>query len=671
MDRRWPLGSRAVLDNSVAHRMNQTGHAAMLSQSPSGTLRRWLAPAVVTLLGAWLRFYHLADFYSSVDHDFPLAQAIRWLQLGQWPLLGQGTSVLVANPPGMSYLMAVPWLLFGSLWGATYFTIGLNVLAVPLTYQAGRLAGGQRTGLAAATLVAANPWANYFSRGTWVQGLLPFWTTLTCALLLLALFGRAQQRCRASKAGLLFGALAALTGLTQMYLLALLSIAPVALILLLNWRRVPKRGLVAGGAVLAIATAWFGWQLARDWPNQAPKVAEFFKTSQPAHFDWTALNHAARFVTGADYEAVFGNDGTPAWQWRRKLGQMVAPLLGVVLALGLLRAVWRIANRRPDAGLWLALLIWWAVPIAALSYSSHPVNIVYLVLSLPAGYVLAAPILAPLASRRLGPPALLGLCAYSFVLVAAGTAQVAAQPAAYSLDYLSVGAVLKVTAVAQAVAGEYHLDEFYTPLLSESLTAKVGQPLQAISWSPLPEVELFQVDRPSVYMRLEHGGRPPALRLGTTVAEVAYPGQALITFDLIRAYTRAELAALPQHRIGWRSEQGLTLVGYDVEPDNHSLWMYWTVDTLVDGREQWLYAPFVSVSDEQGRLMGRTGAPGLEGYFYRGGDVFLSHVMLPAMPAGEYHLDLGMYDGIHQLSLYLLPPGGARIDYYRGKLVIP
>jgi 4-amino-4-deoxy-L-arabinose transferase-like glycosyltransferase len=147
----------------------------------SHTLPSWLAPAFLTLLGAWLRFYHLADFYANVDHAYPIAQAIRWLQWGQWPSLGQGTSILFANPPGMSYLMAVPWALFGSEWGAAYFSAALNLLAVPLIYQAARRAGGRGTGLAAAALAAANPWLVYFSRGTWVQGLLPFWTAPTRA----------------------------------------------------------------------------------------------------------------------------------------------------------------------------------------------------------------------------------------------------------------------------------------------------------------------------------------------------------------------------------------------------------------------------------------------------------------------------------------------------------
>jgi hypothetical protein len=140
---------------------------------------------------------------------------------------------------------------------------------------------------------------------------------------------------------------------------------------------------------------------------------------------------------------------------------------------------------------------------------------------------------------------------------------------------------------------------------------------------------------------------------------------------LIRAYARAELAALPQHPVGWTSAAGLTLVGYDLEPDQRSLWVYWTVDELENGREQWLYAPFAHVVEASGRMAANVAAPGLPGYYYRQGDVFLSHLTLPALPPGNYSLDLGMEDGLHGLVVNLEPPGAAVTDHYRGALISP
>ena len=653
--------------------MLRMGADGSLSTYPVGVRGRfqllppWLAPALLTLLGAWLRFYHLTDVYANLDHAYPLAQAIRWLQLGHWPLLGQGTSVLVANPPGMAYLMAVPWLLFGSEWGAACFAAALNLLAVPLTYQAARHAAGRPAGLAAMALVAANPWVVFFSRGTWVQGLLPFWTALTFTLLLRALF----RRGRPVSGGRLWAALLALTGLTQMYLLALLSLAPVGLILAINWRRLPRRALALGGAGLLLASGWFGLQLARDWPNQAPKLAGFFENSQPAQLDATAFNHALRLVSGADFEVENGNDGSPAWPVRRLLSQVLAAALSGILLLGVLRAVWRVAVARPDAGLWLAVLIWWAAPIAALSISAHPVNIAYLLLSLPAGFVLAGPILAPLARSRLALPALAAVTGLWFALIVAGTQQVAAQPAARSLDELSIGAALRLRPVVRALVADDPQAEFYTPLDSASLSAKAGAWLPTVTWTPLPDVVQFRVGHAAIYMRLEPGGRPEPPRLAQPVAEVDYPGDERLSFDRIQPYSRAELNALPQHPVGWPSAQGLTLVGYDLAPDQRELWVYWTVDTLDDARGQWLYAPYAHVVDGAGRLAANAGAPGLPGYYYRAGDVFLSRLSLPALPPGHYFLDLGMYDGLHGLSLNLRSPDGAATDHYRAELVVP
>jgi hypothetical protein len=299
------------------------------------------------------------------------------------------------------------------------------------------------------------------------------------------------------------------------------------------------------------------------------------------------------------------------------------------------------------------------------------VNIAYLLLSLPAGFVLAAPVLAPLARSRLALPALAGLAGFWFVLIAAGTAKVAAQPASRSLDEISIGAALQLKPVAQALVDQYQLDGFYTNIEAASLTAKVGRPLEAVTWANVPDVVLFQVGRPVVYMRLATGGRPPPLRLGSTVAEIDYPDRGILTFDLIRARTRAELDGLPQHPVGWASAQGLTLVGYDLELGQQSLWVYWTVDTLGNGREQWLFAPFAHVVNAGGRTVANVAAPGLPGYYYRQGDVFLSHLALPALPPGNYSLDLGMEDGLHALTVNLEPPDGAETDHYRDGLVIP
>jgi hypothetical protein len=123
--------------------------------------------------------------------------------------------------------------------------------------------------------------------------------------------------------------------------------------------------------------------------------------------------------------------------------------------------------------------------------------------------------------------------------------------------------------------------------------------------------------------------------------------------------------------VDWASAQGLSLVGYDLSPDDRDLWEYWTVDVLQAGRQQWLFAPFAHVVDASGRTTVNVAAPGLPGYTYRQGDVLLAHLGLPALPPGNYSLDLGMEDGLHGLVVNLEPPGSVETDHYRGSLVKP
>ena len=628
--------------------------------------RRWVAPVFLTLLAAALRVSGLADFWTSSDHAYPLAQAIGLLQSGRWPGLGQDTSILFANPPGMSYMVLVPWAIWRSAWGVGYFVIALNLLAVPLTYALMRGAGDEWQARAAALLVAVNPWTIFYSRGTWVQGLLPLWTTLTFVLFMRALGGRGAPR-RAA----LIAAWAALTALTQMYLLAFLSVAQAGLIVLVNFRRVAWRALLSGAFLFMIVTGVYAYQLAVNWEMQSARVSRFWGTGEPLRFQSAALEHALRYVTGRDYEIVNGNDGTPAWKVRRGLSLTIGVALTLAVVAGIVRAIARIARRAPDASFWLSALLWWSAPIVAMSVTRQPVHIVYLLLTLPAGYVFAAPILAPLARGWRG-LVLAGLLALnSGLLLRAGNQAVAQRPAGENLDQLSIQALLSFQPTAARLVDQYGLHEIYAPLVSESLSAKVGRNLQAASWSELPQFLIFPLNRPALYVRGQGGALAPPLPLSERVARLDYPGGDVISFDLIPAFTRDQLAALPQNRVDWPTAEGLTLIGYDLSPTGHQLTVYWLIEALAEERNGWLYAPYAHLINAQGRQAANVSAPGLPGYYYRLGDVYLYRIDLPDLPAGDYQLELGLFDGLHQLGITFLPSGDTPRPFYRASLTLP
>lgn len=155
-----------------------------------------LSLTVILIVAALLRAQYLLQIEHNTDHAWPIAQALRTLDYGDLPLVGQGTSVLFASPPLTGYLY-LPWLaLTRSPLGAYVFVIALNTLAVLLAYRAARTLIGPRRALIAAGLMAVNPWVIEYSRTTWVQSLLPFLVTATAWLLWPVLLGRSRRPVR-------------------------------------------------------------------------------------------------------------------------------------------------------------------------------------------------------------------------------------------------------------------------------------------------------------------------------------------------------------------------------------------------------------------------------------------------------------------------------------------
>ncbi|MBV6437730.1 MAG: hypothetical protein AELANPGJ_03023 [Anaerolineae bacterium] len=141
-----------------------------------------LVPAVLIVIlavAAALRFTDLPAVRLNIDHAYPIAQALDTLDHGALPLIGQPTSVFAANPPLTGYLFVPVLALTRSALAVVVFVVLLNTAAVYFCYRAtADLLDSPWLGLAAAWLMAVNPWVIEFSRTTWVQCLLPFQTTV-------------------------------------------------------------------------------------------------------------------------------------------------------------------------------------------------------------------------------------------------------------------------------------------------------------------------------------------------------------------------------------------------------------------------------------------------------------------------------------------------------------
>jgi hypothetical protein len=297
-----------------------------------------------------------------------------------------------------------------------------------------------------------------------------------------------------------------------------------------------------------------------------------------------------------------------------------------------------------------------------MSVTRHPVHIVYLVLTVPAGYVLAAPVLA-WAGRRWWAMGLALLAAHSLALLSAGGAPAAARPIGASLDEMSLAAADVFGRHVRALLERHALEEVYVPLETATLSARAGLDLDAVNWVNLPQVSQMTAGRPALYVQLGRGAPPPVLRLAERVDLLEFPGQDYVAFDLFPAVSRHEISDLLEHRVEWPSEQGLTLVGYDEPNDSGQLRLYYAVDALAINRHEWLFAPYAHVIDDTGQVVANVSAPGLPGYFYREGDVFMAELQLPSLPAARYRLELGLFDGVHGAGVTFLTPSGAEGFY--------
>ncbi len=338
--------------------------------------RRDLWPLLLLLVAALLRFHHLAAIEHNVDQAYPIWQALNTLEHGVWPLVGQGTSVLFANPALTGYLYLPFVALTRSPLGAYLLVISLNTLAVLLAFRAVRGLLGYFPALVAAALMAVNPWVIEYSRATWVQSLLPFFTCAIAWLLWPVLLGRSRNPQRRTLLALILLAL-----FTQTYLLAYLMLAPVGVLTLIFRRRVPRRALWTGAAVILAASALYaGGLLAQS--DQVEAATANFASAAP-HLSSEALSHAVRLVTGSDYAQARGTSA-PANDWlqRQFLSQMAHYVILALLLLGIARAL--IARRAES---WI-LLIWFGLPVLLMSYVGQPVHPFYQMLGLPAGYAL-------------------------------------------------------------------------------------------------------------------------------------------------------------------------------------------------------------------------------------------------------------------------------------------
>jgi 4-amino-4-deoxy-L-arabinose transferase-like glycosyltransferase len=599
-----------------------------------------LALAIVCI-AAVLRLQNLEAIEHNVDHAYPIWQALNTLENGALPVLGQGTSVLFANPALTGYLYIPALLIVRSPYAPYLLVIALNTLAVALAYRAMRRVD-ESAALIGAFLLAVNPWVIEYSRTTWVQALLPFFACLTFALFLPVWLGRASHAERRFLLGCL-----ALAAMTQTYLLAFAALVPVALLSVCFRRRISGRALWLGALIVVIPTAIYGAGLLSEATRTLERLRSF--TGQTATLSTEALSHALRLLTGREYAAARGlaapiQDSVLRFQ----LSELAHGVLLIALLIGAVH-LWR--KQRTAA---LIALVWSGMPILMMSYVSQAVHPFYLLLTLPALHLAAGVGLAQIA--RLIGKRTVGQIALTLVLAAFG-----------ALSALNVLRYAEESLVTPSVDGLSALPlgegvRMARQLLSaEQIGASVvfadidGWILNSFAG------RLFEVDRDAdatqtLYLP-ERGG--VYLQFRAAEQAQAFP----LPIAPFARYTFADGGTVAAWRVPREmveptrnvpSDKGLTLI--DVQLDGAlragqttRLFISFRVDALPEARVHWLFAPFAHVYDASGaRVLIADGAV-TPGWAWRLGDIQRKtlHLHLPASAQAPFRVEIGLYDGVH------------------------
>jgi Dolichyl-phosphate-mannose-protein mannosyltransferase len=300
-----------------------------------------------------------------------------------FPTAGLVSSIGIPNPPLFVYLVAIPMAIVHSPIAAAAAIAAANVLAVWLTFVAGRRCFGRFVGLASAAMLAVSPWGIVFSRKIWAQDLLPLFTTL----FLLQLHGLLVRRRPRSAFWLIVVTAAAV----QLHFSACVLVVVAALALVVARRDLAWRW-VAAGLVVAILSyvpylAFHAGSILHSAehrsPYLGPNLIERFRA---------ASGYTFGIVGGGGMGYLIGKGST--------LGRVASDVLGILAPVGLVVAWRRESGRR--GRLAMLMLVWYALPLTILTALAIRPYMHYVIILLPLPYLGIAYLIERLFAGRHG-----------------------------------------------------------------------------------------------------------------------------------------------------------------------------------------------------------------------------------------------------------------------------
>ena len=625
------------------------------------------ALAAVLLTAAFFRFWDLTAVRHHIDNAYPIWQALDTLDHGTLPVIGQPTSVLFANPTLTGYLFLPILAVTRSALAVYIFVVALNTAGVWFCYLTVRnLSGSAWTGIAAAWLMAVNPWVIEFSRTTWVQCLLPFLMCLIAYLLFPVLQGIAREPGKR-----LIAALAAATVTAHTWLLAFFVALPVTVLMLIFRRRLPRRAALTGGGLFVAAGIIFALGLLANPQAGFSRAGNF--SSGPAGLRREPMLHAVRMVTGSEYTAVRGETLPDAAAWMTADGAVHYALLAL-LVVGTVRAIILLRTPGKDRDAAIMLLLWFFLPVLAMSYNGSPIHPHYMLMTIPAGFALAALGVQTVARWRPARPALMiGLAAaglfsgFASTRYAQETRQIGGDEP-YGMP-LYAGMWLGQTIDAHLPDGGT-LFANIEPIILDSL---IGRALPVVLDTRAPRFTIVPAHG-GLYVTVSQDAAVPPFT--QPVDTFAFANGASLT---VSGYSPGGVdTALLPNQMNVPSAQGITFCCYELvklpRPDRWALTTYWRVERVGADIAPTAYGAFFRVYDENGERLDQIDGAIVPGFLWKAGDLHV-HQARFTMPEGTpFMLGAGLYDADRNTNVqFALPDGSTTIElrFNDGALLFP
>ena len=620
-----------------------------------------------------MRFMQLGGIRYGYDHSYPAFQAVGLLDAGEWPLIGQPSSVFVDNPVLMAYLQTLPLLLARNPIAVQAFILIFNSAAVWFVWRVATDMIGRRAGWVAALLFAVNPWVVHYSRTTWVQSLVPF----CMAVIAWGIWPSLVEEHPAPRRFFIGGL--AVTLMSQTYVQAWGILPQIGLLVLLFRPHVPRRAFFAALAIFVTAALGYALALVGNLESNVAKAFNFIDAGQRT-LSTIGLRHAVRFVNGIDFRTTYAADHPAGAVWPA-LSLAAVVLASAALGAGIIKAVSSLRRQGRDRRIAIILLTWFFVPVLITSLVDdtliHPH---YLMLTLPAGSLLAAWGIAPMLRGKAAALVVMALgflgLTFAHDLYRANEV-VARYPtlpefSGWSLD---AGAELGRT-MRQALLdtpGPYPrriVADGAKELLS-GMSATYVAPINSVRF---PDFVVAAADEPLLYL-LEEGVEVPTwleplFDSDTTRSLDFKDGKQVSVVTTLpgRAVRFAEQAAVT---VEWPSDTGLTLTGYTfrgaaVTGGTLDIITYWRVDEIDRARNEWYVASSYHLRDETGTLLANVGENGQWAYRWVSGDVYVEHISIPVPPTAPesgLSLEIALFDSVHVTPHHFMI-GGAAVPSY-------